>query len=130
RELTDIRCLEPMLDGAHVRDVHGVVGTGYRGETIYSWDAAAARVSFTYYNILGEAMSGFLTPVEGGFVGHGNRRLEDGTEHALRVEVQFTGDGFVQRGFEDGRLTALIAFERRSPDAFPELYGVGETGTE
>ena len=52
---TDLHCFESVYGGQHVRDRHEVTGPDapYRGETLYSWDGAAKRVGYTYWNSSG-----------------------------------------------------------------------------
>ena len=123
RDLVDIRCVLPMLDGRHVRDIHAVIGTGYAGETIYSWDARAGRIVFTYYNVLGDSIEGVLTPTESGWSAESVHRGADGAQRRLRAEIAIEGDRVVQQSFEGARPTARIEFERRPADAYPELLG-------
>ena len=58
----DTHCFEPVFDGQHVRDRHEVKGPGapYRGETLYSWDGAAKRVGYTYWNSSGGVSRGSM----------------------------------------------------------------------
>jgi uncharacterized protein YndB with AHSA1/START domain len=58
----DTHCFESVYGGQHVRDRHEVKGTGapYRGETLYSWDGAAKRVGYTYWNSSGGLSRGTL----------------------------------------------------------------------
>ncbi|HMJ93119.1 MAG TPA: hypothetical protein VK472_03365 [Allosphingosinicella sp.] len=65
----DVHCFEPVFDGQHVRDRHEVsVGSGsptYCGETLYSWDGAAGRVAYVYWNSLGGVSRGTMVPAPG-----------------------------------------------------------------
>ena len=63
----DTHCFDRVFDGQHVRDRHEVTGgtRPYRGETIFSWDAEAQAVAFTYWN-------------SSGGVSRGTMRLQDG----------------------------------------------------
>ncbi len=58
----DVHCFESAYGGQHVRDRHEVTGPGapYRGETLYSWDAAAKRVGYTYWNSSGGVSRGTM----------------------------------------------------------------------
>ena len=58
----DTHCFESVYDGRHVRDRHEVKGPDglYRGETLYSWNAAAKRVEYTYWNSLGGVSRGTM----------------------------------------------------------------------
>ena len=60
----DTPCFERVFDGQHVRDRHEVTGSGkdYRGETLYSWDGAAGRVAYVYWNSLGGVSRGTMVP--------------------------------------------------------------------
>jgi hypothetical protein len=60
----DVHCFEPVFDGQHVRDRHEVTGAAapYRGETLYSWNAASGRVEYVYWNSLGGVSRGSMTP--------------------------------------------------------------------
>lgn len=65
---TDIHCFMPVFGGAHLRDVHALLGgpTLYRGETLYSWDGSAEEIRFVYWNSLGGVSNGDAQPVDGG----------------------------------------------------------------
>ena len=58
----DVHCFESAYGGQHVRDRHEVAGPGapYRGETLYSWDGAAKRVGYTYWNSSGGVSRGTM----------------------------------------------------------------------
>lgn len=58
----DTHCFESVYGGQHVRDRHEVTGKGapYRGETLYSWDPAAKRVGYTYWNSSGGVSRGSM----------------------------------------------------------------------
>jgi uncharacterized protein YndB with AHSA1/START domain len=58
----DTHCFESVYGGRHVRDRHEVSGAGaaYRGETLYSWDGAARRVGYTYWNSSGGVSRGTM----------------------------------------------------------------------
>jgi uncharacterized protein YndB with AHSA1/START domain len=45
---TDTHCFEPVYGGRFVRDRHEVTG-GYAGETLYAWEPAQNRASYTYW---------------------------------------------------------------------------------
>ena len=63
----DTHCFESVFDGRHVRDRHEVAGPGepYRGETLYSWNAAQGRVEYTYWNSLGGVSRGTMAAKAG-----------------------------------------------------------------
>jgi hypothetical protein len=50
-QMTDTHCFSPILNGHFLRDRHIVshAPDPYLGETIYRWDAAAARIHYDYY---------------------------------------------------------------------------------
>lgn len=60
----DTHCFESVFGGRHVRDRHEVKGPGapYRGETLYSWNAEAKRVDYTYWNSSGGVSRGSMAP--------------------------------------------------------------------
>ena len=64
---TDTHCFERVFDGQHIRDRHEVTGGArpYRGETIFSWDAEADAVAFTYWNSSGGVSRGTMRPADG-----------------------------------------------------------------
>lgn len=120
-DLTDLRCVEPMLGGAHIRDRHSVVGTGYAGETIYSWDADRGQIGFAYHNSLGGVARGWIEISDDGFAGSGVYRGPNGETQNTAFTLHIEGDRMVQRSYEDGRETARIDFVRRPAGAFPKL---------
>ena len=63
----DTHCFEPVFGGQHLRDRHEVTGgaTIYRGETIYSWNGAARRIDYVYWNSLGGVSRGSMIPRAG-----------------------------------------------------------------
>lgn len=63
----DTHCFESVFGGRHVRDRHEVKGPGalYRGETLYSWNAEAKRVDYTYWNSSGGVSRGTMAPKAG-----------------------------------------------------------------
>ena len=63
----DVHCFEPVFGGQHIRDRHEVTGgtAVYRGETIYSWNGAAKRVEYVYWNSLGGVSRGSMVPRPG-----------------------------------------------------------------
>lgn len=65
----DVHCFEPVFGGQHVRDRHEVTGGAaiYRGETIYSWNGAAKRIEYVYWNSLGGVSRGSMVPRPGLF---------------------------------------------------------------
>ncbi len=65
----DVHCFEPVFGGQHIRDRHEVTGgaTIYRGETLYSWNGAAKRIDYVYWNSLGGVSKGSMTPRPGLF---------------------------------------------------------------
>jgi hypothetical protein len=60
----DVHCFEPVFDGQHIRDRHEVTGGAaiYRGETLYSWNGAAKRIDYVYWNSLGGVSRGSMEP--------------------------------------------------------------------
>jgi uncharacterized protein YndB with AHSA1/START domain len=64
----DVHCFEGAYGGQHVRDRHEVTGPGapYRGETLYSWDGAARRVGYTYWNSSGGVSRGTMAAIPEG----------------------------------------------------------------
>jgi uncharacterized protein YndB with AHSA1/START domain len=64
----DTHCFESAYGGQHVRDRHEVTGEGkiYRGETLYSWDGAAKRVVYTYWNSSGGVSRGTMAATAAG----------------------------------------------------------------
>jgi hypothetical protein len=63
---TDTHCFTAMLGGHFLRDRHRVMPSGYAGETIYRWDAAARRIAFDYYSSPGTVMPGTASAGDGG----------------------------------------------------------------
>jgi hypothetical protein len=63
----DTHCFETVFDGQHIRDRHEVAGAAspYRGETLYSWNKAANRVDYVYWNSLGGVSRGSMVPKPG-----------------------------------------------------------------
>jgi uncharacterized protein YndB with AHSA1/START domain len=59
----DTHCFESVYGGRHVRDRHEVKGPDgpYSGESLYSWNAAAKQVEYTYWNSLGGVSRGTMT---------------------------------------------------------------------
>lgn len=55
----DVHCFELVYDGRHIRDRHRV-GTGYAGETIYSWSPSARAVEYVYFNSDGGVSRGTM----------------------------------------------------------------------
>lgn len=94
-DLRDERCFTPMQGGKQWRDTHNVVGTGYGGETIYAWDAAARRLDIAYYANDGGLMRGvaMLTP-EGFDLSEARYVGADGGEQRLRSRYVRTAQGF------------------------------------
>ena len=60
----DVHCFEGVYGGRHIRDRHEVKGPGapYSGETLYSWNAEAKRVEYTYWNSSGGVSRGSMVP--------------------------------------------------------------------
>ena len=58
----DVHCFESAYGGRHVRDRHEVKGPGapYSGETLYSWNAEAKQVEYTYWNSSGGVSRGTM----------------------------------------------------------------------
>src|SRR5438128_7032322 len=67
---TDEHCFEWVYDRKFIRDRHVVRGAPalYEGESIYSWDAKAKRVAFSYYNSLGDVTTGAVEETAEGIV--------------------------------------------------------------
>jgi uncharacterized protein YndB with AHSA1/START domain len=61
---TDTHCFEPVYGGRFIRDRHEVTG-GYRGETLYSWDAANFRAEYTYWASSGGVSRGTMRERDG-----------------------------------------------------------------
>lgn len=55
---TDEHCFEWAYDGAFLRDRHVVRPGTYQGETLYAADRKTGALSFTYWNSLGQVMTG------------------------------------------------------------------------
>jgi hypothetical protein len=66
----DVHCFESVFGGRHVRDRHEVQGPGapYSGETLYSWNAEAKRVEYTYWNSSGGVSRGTMAAEPGALV--------------------------------------------------------------
>jgi hypothetical protein len=66
----DEHCFEWMYDKKFIRDRHIVRGgpSIYEGQSIYSWDAKAKRVVFSYYNNVGQVMTGHAEETSEGIV--------------------------------------------------------------
>jgi hypothetical protein len=105
----DTHCFEGAYGGRHVRDRHEVTGTGapYRGETLYSWDGAAKRVAFTYWNSEGGVSRGTMAATSEG--------LDFGDQ-------SYTGS--------DGRKTTISTLWRKvGADAYEAVSRSGEGPT-
>jgi hypothetical protein len=52
---TDEHCFEWMFDGKFLRDLHIVTGAAkpYAGESVFGWDAKEKKVTYWYFNSLG-----------------------------------------------------------------------------
>jgi hypothetical protein len=63
----DTHCFESVYGGHFVRDRHRVTGgpSVYEGETVYAWNAAAARIEYTYWASDGGVSRGSLTAHDG-----------------------------------------------------------------
>jgi hypothetical protein len=109
RKQVDTHCFEPVYGGKHIRDRHEVTGGKdiYRGETIYSWNAALGRVEYTYWNSLGGVSRGTMVPKGGA--------LDFGSETHIR------GDGTT--------MTISTLWQRKGPDAYDAVSSTnGITG--
>ena len=64
----DVHCFESVFGGRHVRDRHEVKGPGapYSGESLYSWNADAKQVEYTYWNSSGGVSRGTMAAEPGG----------------------------------------------------------------
>jgi hypothetical protein len=79
----DIHCFEPVFEGQHIRDRHEVTGAAapYRGETLYSWNGAAGRIDYVYWNSIGGVSRGSMVAKPGLFdFGDDLYRSPDGRE--------------------------------------------------
>jgi uncharacterized protein YndB with AHSA1/START domain len=103
----DTHCFESVFDGRHIRDTHEVRGPGvpYRGETLYSWNAAQGHVEYTYWNSLGGVSRGTMAPKPDG--------LDFGSE-------SHTGP--------DGKKLTMSTFWRRVGDDAYEAVTTSKTG--
>jgi hypothetical protein len=107
----DVHCFESVYGGRHVRDRHDVKGPGapYAGETLYSWNAGAKQVDYTYWNSLGGVSRGTMAAIPDG--------LDFGNE---------THSG------PDGRKTTIATKWRKAgADAYETIStsGAGPTGS-
>lgn len=107
---TDIHCFKRVFDGAHLRDVHALLGGPglYRGETLYSWDAAAGEIRFVYWNSLGGVSQGSARPVEGGIdFPTETYKGPDGQQVEVETYWRFVGDSAYDsvavEKYDDGR---------------------------
>jgi uncharacterized protein YndB with AHSA1/START domain len=108
----DTHCFESVYGGRHVRDRHEVTGPDglYRGESLYSWNAAAKQVEYTYWNSSGGVSRGAMAP-------KGDSVLDFGNE-------TYTGS--------DGRKTAISTMWRKAgADAYETVNtsGMDPTGS-
>lgn len=105
----DTHCFTWVYDGKHLRDVHVVRGSGpdYRGESVYSVDAATGDVVFRYWNSLGGTSGGRI-------------RFEDGV--ILAPGETYTG--------EDGRLREFESSLRRLGEDSYETRTAERVGNE
>jgi hypothetical protein len=85
----DVHCFESAYGGNHVRDRHEVKGPGapYSGETLYSWNAEAKQVEYTYWNSSGGVSRGTMAAEPGGldfgdqvYIGPDGRKTTISTE--------------------------------------------------
>lgn len=113
----DTHCFEPVFGGQHVRDRHEVTGgeRPYSGETIFSWDAAARAVAFTYWNTSGGISRGTMR-LEGGRLVFGDEtyRGPDGREMRISTHWQPIGESAyesVSRS-DTAAMNRTVRFER------------------
>ncbi|MEZ6023508.1 MAG: hypothetical protein R3C16_08910 [Hyphomonadaceae bacterium] len=92
----DERCYAWMHEGRQLRDTHEVIGAGYRGETIYAWDADAQQIVATYFASDGGYMTGVAVEQGGALIMRDGRYVgADGHVLALRSRWLRQGEGFV-----------------------------------
>jgi Polyketide cyclase / dehydrase and lipid transport len=103
----DTHCFERAFEGQHIRDRHEVTGGSkiYRGETLYSWNAAQRRVEYTYWNSVGGVSRGTMAPAPDG--------LDFGNE-------SYTGP--------DGKKMTISTFWRKVDDGAYEAVTRSSTG--
>lgn len=67
---TDEHCFEWVFDRKFIRDRHLVRGRAapYEGETLYGWDARAARITWWYWNSDGDVLTGTVDVTPHGLV--------------------------------------------------------------
>lgn len=95
----DTHCFEAVYDGRHIRDRHEVTGGKdvYRGETIYSWNAALGRVEYTYWNSLGGVSRGTMVPKDGVLdFGNESHMRPDGSKLEIATVWRRAGDDAYQ----------------------------------
>jgi uncharacterized protein YndB with AHSA1/START domain len=105
----DTHCFESVFGGRHVRDRHEVKGPGapYSGETLYSWDAGAKRVEYTYWNSSGG--------------------ISRGTMAAKADALDFGNESYVGA---DGRKTSISTVWRKAgADAYETVNTAGADPT-
>lgn len=93
----DRHCFEPAFGGQFVRDRHQVTGGKdiYRGETLYSWNAAIRRVDFNYWNSLGGVSRGTMTTSHSVLdFGDQNYVGSDGKSMTIRAQWRTAGDSY------------------------------------
>ena len=94
RGQVDTHCFEAVYDGKHIRDRHEVTGgkAVYRGETIFSWNAEAKKVEYTYWNSHGGVSRGSMA--QGDKIldfGDETHRLPDGRTMVIKTEWRLGG---------------------------------------
>jgi hypothetical protein len=68
-KVTDEHCFEWVYDKKFIRDRHVARGGApYQGETIYGWDPATKRLSYTYWNSAGITIVGQVNATPEGVV--------------------------------------------------------------
>lgn len=114
----DTHCFEPMLGGKHIRDRHEVSGDKdpYRGETVYSWNAEARRVEYTYWNSLGGVSRGSMVPKDGSLdFGDETHVRPDGSKLVIRTLWRPVGaSAFEAVSVRGGVTSASVVTYRRA----------------
>ncbi|MGZ8307590.1 MAG: SRPBCC family protein [Allosphingosinicella sp.] len=114
----DMHCFESVYGGQHVRDRHEVKGPGapYRGETLYSWDGAAKRVGYTYWNSSGGVSRGTMSAkAEGLDFGDETHTGADGRKMTISTMWRKAGaDAYetVSRSAADPTGSRVVRYER------------------
>lgn len=108
---TDEHCFEWVFDKAFVRDRHVVRGgTPYQGETLYSWDASAKRLVFSYWNSAGQVMPGTVEETPAGVVFLQRLAGGNGPEEIRAVWTRTGADGYT------------VAVSQRSSGAWTPMW--------